>query len=62
MFAIFRKRAAKLSGDLEKLRKQEDALIERADAHIEQTRELGTILYREMEEAQQVIDKIVRPF
>ena len=62
MFAIFRKRSSKLRSDLQKLHKQADAIIERADAHITEAYEVIVVLEQEIEDAQRVIDTLVRRY
>ena len=59
MFAIFRKRASKMLAELGALRKKEADLVQRAQAHIEESYEVIDALYREIDGAQLVIDEIV---
>ena len=58
MFAIFRKRAGKLSADLEALKNQAAVIVQRAEAHISGARQVINILSQEINEAQGVIDAI----
>ena len=58
MFAIFRKRAGKLSDNLEALKNQAAGIVRRAEAHISGARHVINILSQEIDEAQKVIDTI----
>ena len=58
MFAIFRKRAGKLSAKLDTLRKKEAALAVRAVDHINAAHQVMEVLAQEVNEAQLVIDEI----
>jgi hypothetical protein len=58
MFAIFRKRAEKLSKDFDKLQKQATALVMRAQAHIEESHRAIDVLQEEIVESQFVIEAI----
>jgi len=48
MFAIFRKRASKLSADLEALQDYAAGIIQRAEAHISGARQVINILSQEI--------------
>jgi hypothetical protein len=58
MFAIFRKRAGKLSADLKALQKYAAGIVQWAEAHISGARQVINILSQEIDEAQKVIDSI----
>ena len=57
--AIFRKRASKMLAELGALRKKEADLVQRAQAHIEESYQAIDTLYQEIDGAQLVIDEIV---
>jgi predicted RNase H-like nuclease (RuvC/YqgF family) len=58
MFAIFRKRASKLKAELVELRKKEEDLAKRAQAHVNATDQAIDALIVEMEQAQAVVDDL----
>jgi predicted ATPase len=58
MFAIFRKRASKLRAELVELRKKEEDLAKRAQAHVNATDQAIDALIVEMNQAQAVVDDL----
>ena len=58
MFGIFRKRAGKLSADLEALEKQAARLVVRAEAHINSAKRVMNILADQVDEAEAVIELV----